>query len=414
MDTSLLSLSISFFLIWAAASSCTVTEIGIERTPTPNLQLTAVSGTLAAENAKLATRIAEPVLSSSGNLAPLNSSPTTVPSPTLPPPSFSSVRFSPQPDDALARDYYVAGTPRIFAMWDYTGMQEGMLVKRVWKWNDEIWIEREEPWAFNPYSEQGTVKNIYIFDDDIGVAQGKYSLTLYIDGILQDLNPVDGFQSEAVFHVFESEVPFPVTSPDKSHTAFVQFGGRLMIEEPDGRVLEMAEVQEISSISWFPDGNYLLYTERDRTKQNSSDEDAGITHRLYILDINTGEQTIVGTSGENYHQPLISPGGEFISVLSGNTLREDCTGSPTLAIIELDAELRRQAIHSLASFTGFEFLYQNSSSVIPRQGEQSLSWDSDTRLSVDLEWVCPPSGINRSGTYVLDLSQMTAEPKNQP
>jgi hypothetical protein len=405
--------SLSIFIFAISVSSCTVLEVGIERTPTPNLVLTAFSGTLEAENVLLATRIANVSSQFTITQTPLNSRPTLTPSPTLPPPAFSSLRFAPQPDDSLARDFYVAGIPQIFALWDYSGMREGMLIKRVWKRNDVVWIEREEPWAFSRYGRQGTVRDIYIFDDEVGIESGSYSLSLYIDGVLQDLSSTNGTQSEKVIHVFESDVAVPVTSPDKSHTAFVQFGGQLLMEEPDGRVWEIAQAQEIASLAWFPDGRYLLYNERDRSNQIQPDEDTGITHRMYLVDLDTGEQTILGTSGENFHSPMISPDGVFISVLSGNTQRDGCIGSPNLAFIELDTELRRHSIHSLSDFSGLEFYNNNSLSVIPRlSGERN--WESDTKFSVVLEWVCKPPGKELDGLYVLDLSQMTAEVKSQP
>lgn len=405
-----------FFLfpIWVFVTACTVLEVGIERTPTPNLQLTAISGTLTAGNIELATRIAAPVSDISNSSIPSSSPAAITPSPTSLPPSFSSVRFSPQPDDSLTRNFYVAGTPRIFALWNYNDMLEGMVVKRVWKLNDEEWIEREEVWPFSRYGKAGTVRDIYIFDDETGIQAGKYSLTLYIDGILQDLDTKAGMQSEVVFYVLESEVKFPVTSPDKSHTAFVEFGGILMMEEPDGRVWQMTEVQEIASIDWFPDNSYLLYTERDRTNQTQVDDDTGITHRMFVMDIETGEQAVLGTSGENFHRPSISPGGEYISVLSGNTGRENCIGSPILAIIELDTELRRQAVHTLASFSGLENLNNNFASGIPDLSDWEWIWASETKFAVKLEWICKPSGRNPNGSYHFDLSQMTASQVNTP
>lgn len=409
-------LNFAFFsLIWILLSACTVLDVGIERTPTPNLQLTAVSGTLAAENARMATRIAEPVPDISIHSTSISQSTGITPSPTLPPPSFSSIRFAPQPDDTLSRNFYVAGTPRVFALWDYKAMREGTVVKRIWKLNDAEWIEREEIWPFTRYGKDGTVKDIYIFDDDVGIEAGKYSLSLYIDGVLQDLDANQaGIQSEVAFYVIDSDVKVPVTSPDKSHTAFVEFGGKLMLEEPDGRVWELAEVQEIASIDWFPDNNYLLYTERDRTHQTQIGDDSGITHRIFIVDIETGEQTILGTSGENFHHPTISPGGDYIAVLSGTTNRDNCTGSPILAFIELDAELRRGAIYNLASFSGLEFINNNFASVIPNLSNEKASWESNTKFSVNLQWVCKPSGRNPDGIYVIDVSQMTAEFRNQP
>jgi hypothetical protein len=407
-----LSSTIILILVGCLFSSCSVVEVGIERTPTPNVQLTAISGTLAAENSLLATRIAQHEANLSITTSQ-NLSAGVTPSPTSPPPSFSFIRFAPQPDDTITQNFYVSGTPRIFALWDYSGMREGMQVKRVWKLNDEEWIEREEPWPFNRYGMEGTIRDIYIFDDEIGIEAGKYSLSLYIDGVLQDLDADVGIQGEAFFYVIQSDIDAPAPSPDKSHTAFVEFGGKLMMEEPDGRIWEMADTQEIANIAWFPDNRYLLFTERDRTHQMQVDSDNGITHRIFIIDTDTGEQTILGTSGENFHHPVISPSGEFISVLSGNTVRGNCTGTPNLAFIELDPELRRQAIYTIDSFAGLEFQSSNPDSVIPNINNNEGIWESNTKFSVYLEWVCGPSGGNLDGIYIFDLDQMNAERLDQ-
>jgi hypothetical protein len=67
----------------------------------------------------------------------------------------------------------------------------------------------------------------------------------------------------------------------------------------------------------------------------------------------------------------------------------------------------------LSDFSGLEFYNHNSLSVIPRLGGER-NWESDTKFSVDLEWICEPTGKELDGLYVLDLSQMAAEVKNQP
>jgi len=394
------------FVFIVAMTSCSTVEVGIEKTNTPNVQLTEFISNLSTQNAILATQIAIPTLPATATAT--NSIPLLT-SPTLPPPMFSNLRFSPDPETMLARRFYVEGTPRIFSIWDYSGMQEGMIVRREWKRNDENWVTREEPWDYAKYGGDGTVQDIFVFDDEVGLEAGKYSLTLYIDGVSQDPTITSEMNESNTFWIFDSDITAPLASPDKSHTAFVRFGGNLFIEDPNGENREIAKVQEITDLAWFPDGRYLLYVERDRTKQLEPTTDKGVTHRIFNINIDTLEQNIIGTIGENFHSPLISPNGIYIAVLSGAQFRDGCTGSPNLAIIELDLEHRRQAIHQLNSFSGLEFPNDNTGTIILATADNSIVWQNDTHLLVNLTWLCKPPNSNPDGHYILNMSTKTAE-----
>jgi hypothetical protein len=402
-------LLVAIILILMVGSSCSTLEIGIERTSTPNIQLTEFTISLATQNAIMATRISEPTATISPDLPP---QPVARPSPTQPLASFTNLRFAPEPDQSLARRFYVEGTPRIFALWDYTGMQEGMLVRREWKRNNEDWIVREELWAFNRYGSEGTVRDIYVFEDQIGLETGVYTLSLYINGISQDLKEGTESKSLASFWVVESDIIAPVPSPDKSHTAFVRFGGNLLIEDPDGEIREIAQVQEIAALAWFPDGTNLLYVERDRSKQLVATQDAGINHKMFIIDIHTREQRIISAAGENFHSPIISPTGEYVSVFYGNHLIDGCTGSPGLAILELDSDLRRQAVYFVNSFTGVDVPIDDQSTIILSAENQTRFWENDNNLLANLEWLCRPTGQNPDGLYRFNLTNLTAERKD--
>jgi hypothetical protein len=403
-------LLMAFALFLMVATSCNTFEIGIERTPTFNIQLTEFTGSLATQNTILATRIAIPTATATGSTTyPLI---PTQPSPTLPPPAFSNLRFAPEPDETLVRQFYVEGTPRIFALWDYSGMQEGMSVRRVWKRNNEDWVVREEPWAYNRYGSEGTVRDIYVFEDEIGLEAGEYTLTLYINGVAQNPYPGSASTDLITFWIFEPDITAPLASPDKSHTAIVRFGGNLFIEDPNGEIREIAQVQEIAAMAWFPDGRNLLFVERNRSNQLEPSRDTGVTHRMFIIDTETKDQKIIGTAGEDFHSPIISPNGVFISVLIGSQLQEGCIGSPGLAFIELDSELHRQAVHLLSSFSGLSFPNDNASTIILASVDNPRAWESETRLLVNLDWLCPPPDTNPDGLYVLDLSNKSAERKN--
>jgi hypothetical protein len=401
--------ALTFVLFLLASSSCNTLEIGIERTSIPNIQLTEFSGSLATQNAIMATRISEPAATVAGSLTPQN---TASPSPTQPPPTFTNIHFASEPDETLARQFFVEGTPRIFALWDYSGMQEGMLVRREWKRNNEEWIVREEPWAFNRYGSEGTVRDIYVFEDQVGLDTGEYTLSLYINGVAQDLNSLAASKYPSSFWVVESDIDAPVPSPDKSHTAFIRFGGILLIEYPNGEIREIAQVQEIAAVVWFPDSANLLYVERDRSKQLEHAQDTGITHRMFIVDIDLQEQKIVGAAGENFHSPIISPTGEYISVLSGNHLIEGCTGSPGLAVLGLDSDLRRQVVYLVSSFSGEDFQNDDPSTIILSAENETRFWENDNLLVANLEWLCKPTNQNPDGHYIFNLSNQTVERKD--
>jgi hypothetical protein len=385
-------------------SSCGTVEIGIEKTSTPNIQLTEFTSFLATENANMATRIASPALittDSTNSPVPSQTSPTPIPA------AFVNLHFSPLPDESHARQFYTEGTPRIFALWDYRGMQEGMLVRREWKRDNEDWIIQEEPWAYSKYGNQGTVSDIFVFDNQDGLEAGEYSLSLYIDGVAQNFEQASSSINQSSFWIFKSEINAPLASPDKSHSAFVRFGGNLFIEYPDGDILEIAQIQEVSALEWFPDGTNLLYVERDRSKQIEPSQDTGIIHRMYIIDVETLDQNILGTAGENFHSPLISPTGEYISVLLGDHHQDGCTGSPSLAILELDTDLRRRAVYLVSSFTGLDFPNDNPSAIISEES-QTRRWENDNQLLVYLKWLCKPSNQSLDGLYLFDLSNKTA------
>ena len=396
----------SFFL---AISACTTLEIGVEQTATPNLQLTEFTGSLATQNVILATRIAIPTQTPSEPDARPSS---LTPSPTLPDPLFTNLRFSAEPDENMARQFYVEGIARVFAIWDFSGMREGMVVRRAWTRDNEEWIVREEPWPYYRYGSAGTVRDIYVFEEESGLSQGEYSLTLSIDGVVQSLQEEPDVPISSTFWIFAPEITTPLASPDKSHTAYVRSGSVLVIEYPNGEFRELDQVQEIAAVAWFPDGINLLYVERDRTNQVEPESDSGITHRLFIINIDSLEKNIIGTVGENFHSPIISPSGEYISVLSGSQSREACNGSPGLAIIELDQELRRQAVFPLSAFSGVEFPDDNPSTIILSSTSQTRQWQNATQLLVELQWICKPASGNPDGLYLLDIPSKSAESKD--
>jgi hypothetical protein len=401
-------------LLLISAAACTTLQTGIERTPSPNYSLTATISSLEAGNALLKTEIARAIQNRrtpTPNLTPVT---TAIPRTLVPPaPRFTSLRFSPQPDSEDSRRFYVAGVPRICAIWDYSNMRDGLTIRRVWYLNGQEWILRDEPWDYAKYGSTGTIQDVCIFDENTGLQAGQYDLALLINGVPQDIGEGPSFQDRQTFWIFNPEVTSPVASQDGSRTAFVRAGSRLVVDFPTGVEREMVIAQEISSLNWFPDNRSLLYTERDRSRQTDPNEDIGITHKLWILDTETGERRLISTAGENFHNPQISPDGRYIAVLSGATFTNGCSSSPTLAIIQLDSEMNRRAVFRLSDFSGLPAVIGSStggpaSNIFPTNPKSPGKWEDSHQLVTGLWWSCLNQENTPDGLYLLNLVNMEA------
>jgi hypothetical protein len=408
----ILALILSFALL--AGAGCTTLQVGIERTPAPDYELTAVVSSLVENNTRLKTEIARNLQ----NRRTPTPSPipvqTNIPVTPVPPaPRFSALRFSTQPDSDDPRRFYVAGVPRICGIWDYANMRAGLIMRRVWYLNGQEWITREEPWDFDKYGAAGTIQDVCIFDENTGLQAGQYDLALLINGVPQDVGDGPSFQDRQTFWIFNPDVTGPVSSPDGSRSVFLRAGSRLVVDYPSGVERELVIAQEISSLDWFPDSRSLLYTERDRTKQVSPNQDIGISHKLWILDTETGERHLISAAGENFHNPQISPEGRYIAVLSGATVTTGCNFSPTLAIIQLDGEMNRQAVFRLSDFSGLPAVIGSStggpaSNIFPTNTRNPGKWEDAQKFVTGLWWSCLNLENSPAGLYLLNLANMEA------
>ena len=401
-----------FLAMLLAAAACGTLELGIERTPTPLLGLTATVSAIRLENERLATLVAMPTatLSAPGRTpGASNTHSIASPTPTPAPPRFSNLRFSTQPESDQSQRYFVAGIPRVYAIWDYANLADGMIMRRVWRRNGEIYAERAETWDTARYGSTGTIAGIPIYDDETGLPEGVYSLTLYIDDAVQDIG--NGSQPEAglSFWLLKPDVSYPVGSPDRLQTALVEAGGRLVVEDVNGNQRVLAVSQEISGLAWLPDSQHLVFVERDRTRQVSERRDWGITHKVWIIDTQTTERNLIGASGENFHTPVVSPTGRYIAMLSGHTLQDECQASPILVVLKLDEDYKREAVFTVYDFGNLPFSDDPDLKVIyPDLGRLPVRWENENRLSVYLRWTCLQSEINPEGNYRFDLNQMLA------
>ena len=407
-------LAVIFSLLILGSAACTTLQVGIERTPTPDLSLTATVAVLQMVNARQETEIAQSLQPKPTATPSLTPAATEIPyTPVAPAPRFSTMRFSPQPESVDPRRFYVAGIPRICSMWDYANMRAGLTVRRIWYLNGQEWILRDEPWDFAKYGSAGTIQDICIFDENTGLQAGQYDLALLINGAPQDLGEGASFQDRATFWVFNPAVNGPVDSPDKSRVASVRAGSRLAVQDQSGVERELVVTQEISSLDWFSDNRSLLYTERDRSKQVDPNQDLGIANKLWVLDTETGERHLISAAGENFHNPQISPDGRYIAVLSGATFNDACNSSPTLAIIQLDSGLKRQAVFRLSDFSGLPAVIGSSangpaSNIFPTNPKNPGKWEDNQKFVTGLWWSCLNRENSPDGLYLLNLANMEA------
>ncbi|MDQ4076330.1 MAG: hypothetical protein M3220_08790 [Chloroflexota bacterium] len=91
---------------------------------------------------------------------------------------FSNLRFAPG-SDAVPQSDFPLGTEEVCAIWDYRDMEPTDTVRRVWYWNDEIYVERQESWDFSEYGASGTIRDVCLFDRIDG----------HIDGIVDGIDP---------------------------------------------------------------------------------------------------------------------------------------------------------------------------------------------------------------------------------
>jgi hypothetical protein len=412
---------ISLCLILGSTISCGTLEMGVELTPTYDLNLRQTMNSIQAANARLATLIANP--NSSGPSLPASDSPPTITlTPTLTkviststptsthtpgPPKFSSLYFSTQPDGPSQR-YFPAGIQRIYAIWKYENMNVGMIVHREWKKDEELWSDRYETWDFPRYGAEGTKKDTFIYDFDYGLQPGHYSFSLEINGVMQPFASGDEVLPSVSFWVIKGEINTPILSPNRAYSLSIQWGGRLIIRDPDGNFRDLVVTNEIPYIAWFPDNRHIIYADRDRTKQLGLFGDIGITHQLWILDVITGERYMIGSADENFHHPLLSLDGQYIAVMSGSNHKDACQASPLLVFIELDQELHRKAVYQLKDFAGLPYAGRTDVSIYLNDPQRTGSWEDAITFTTYLRWTCIEEQDQTDGFYLLKLDKLQA------
>jgi Tol biopolymer transport system component len=331
-------------------------------------------------------------------------------------PSFGpQIYFSADPDPANSQLVFPFGTSEIFAIWPYQHMPEGAIISREWYLDGGIWLIREELWDYAKYGANGVVTDISIYDFDQGLKPGRYQLRLYIDGQEQSLGIGEAFSS-AFFEISASLDISPHISPDYSQLAIVEPPGTLIIQDVDSQEERtLLTVDEISSLAWYPNGQFILFSLRDRSGKGALTEPFGFVDELWIVNLETGEsyplQDQFGQdTGTGLHHPYISPDGGYVAAVEGNGWTDACHVASKLWVKEIGFSGDR--LYETFSYYQLDF----NITPAPENGEmyikRIIGWDSPTLLKIESGWTCTPD--NPDGIYLLDLSNLTAEKIGDP
>jgi Tol biopolymer transport system component len=317
--------------------------------------------------------------------------------------------FATQPELAQSQVVFPYGTQQIYALWSYTNMQPGMTIRREWYQNGNLWLVREEPWDFEKYGAAGVVRDISVYDFVEVLESGLYELRLFIDGVEQRLGVGEAF-TQAIFEISAPANNAPLTSPDGSLIAAVRPPGTLLVKDAAGGQRELITVSEISSFTWHPDGQHIIFGVRSREDQDPRYGPVGIMDELWVVDVQTdAAQPILDIGGQSsttgLHDPLVSPGGRYIAAIGGTGWGDACYVDSELWVKQVEFvgdELRETYSYFQHGFAPLD-LPENEHAYL----ESILFWENASQLQVELKWACSDGSLD--GVYRFDLSSQTVE-----
>jgi hypothetical protein len=332
-----------------------------------------------------------------------------LPTPNAAPYFGPAIYFATSPEMAGSRAIFPYGTPEIFALWPYRNMREGLTIRREWYLDGYLWLEREEPWDFAKYGAEGILTDISIYDFDQGLESGRYQLRLFINGNEQQLGLGEEFSS-AIFEISPAIEISSQVSPDYSQMAIVKPPSTLILQDVETQEKRtLLSVEEISSLTWYPNGKYILFSIRDRSGQEISPGVPRFKDELWVVNLETGEtypfQDQFGQpTGEGLHDPNVSPDGLYVAAIEGSGWADACFVDSYLWVKEIGFSGDR--LHEIFSHYP-KYSIGPSTMDSEMYVKHIIGWDSPTHLKVELGWTCTTENLD--GIYLLDMSTMTAE-----
>jgi hypothetical protein len=315
-------------------------------------------------------------------------------------PQFFGAQFTLDPGTSIYQTIFPAKTQRVYAVWEYRNMRAGMKVRRDWYYNDTLWISREEPWDFARYGAEGTMRDISVYDLDVGLSPGRYRFELYINGLPQ---PIFGGLSWPTFTITEGEVSAQQISPTGSWIALVDDLQTLSVMDSKGNLQEMYRGMEIANLGWLPDDKHLIFVDRDRSEQNPVG--MGIRDDIWIVNVETGQNTMLFEDNDELMRPFVvsaaSASGYYVASVEGSGFFDACFVDMKVVIFEINPELESGSRFVQEDFAGLPS--GQDMDVYPSgQGE----WSSAGRFRIPLDFTCTMDATLK-GSYVFDMGSLS-------
>ena len=326
------------------------------------------------------------------------------------PPLFSRVYFSTDPTQSSGISSFPTGTKQIFAVWDYQNMQDGMVVSREWYLDGKLWLTREENWDFAKYGSSGTMRDISIYDFNVGLPSGVYQLKLSINGMPQPIGvtPTGQGQNWQNFDIKSvTNATQELASPDWQWSVYIYDNQRIVLRDVSGTPKDVFTGKEINYLNWFNDSKHFIFVDRDYSGQQPGSP-IGIRDDLYIFDMASGQVTLLYKNDhefKGYGGPMPSPSGQYIAGLEGSGFGDACFVDSSMVFFQLNADLKSVTVLKQEQFSGIPSA--TDSTVYP---VQEGSWQSDTQYLVTLKGTC---GIDQSlmGEYLFDVPSVSTTRK---
>ena len=320
---------------------------------------------------------------------------------------FYAARAVIDPNDTTTRSAFPVGTRRIYVVWNYQNMREGMTVKRKWYLDGKPWLQREESWNFAKYGASGTMRDVSIYDENVGLPSGVYQLQVYIEGIQQPIGVDTMFGPENWLN-FEvqsvDEAISAASSPDNLWSTYIYGKKRIVLHDTTGTPKDIFTGREINYLTWFADGKHFLFVDRDYSGQQAGSP-LGVRDELYIVDVATGQVTLLYKADsrfQGYGGPQPSLDGKYISGLLGSGFGDACFMDSSLIFFEVAGDFESVKAIEQKNFSGVPS--KADSVVYPAQ---EGAWRAGNQYAVTLIGTC---GIDPSlmGAYVFDVPNRKA------
>lgn len=323
--------------------------------------------------------------------------------PTTSDPVFFGAFVSLEPDGIPGQSRFATGADQLFAIWHYQNMRAGLRVRREWYLDGQLWLAREEPWDFVKYGERGIIRDISIYDFDVGLPAGVYQLVIFIDSVNQPIGKATEDGTD-VFIEFEILPPIEATSPDGQWIARSLLD-RLILTGADGTQVDSYMGREIAAVVWLPDNQHLLFVDRDRSKQVFGLA-VGIHDDLWIVDISSRETRLIYASDTRiagHDDLLVSPDGRFVASHEGSGFGDACFVDTRVIFFGIADDYKSAKAIKQADFAGMPIL---SEGVVFPTG--TGRWEAEDRFAVPLSVSCA-TDESLSGAYVFDVPNLRVE-----